>query len=45
MKIDIIGDIHGCFKEFEDLTTKLGYDWESGIPYIPKNEFLVLLVT
>lgn len=32
MKIDIIGDIHGCFKEFKELTTNLGYDWGSGIP-------------
>ncbi|MFD0826231.1 bis(5'-nucleosyl)-tetraphosphatase PrpE [Neobacillus sp. M.A.Huq-85] len=40
MKIDIIGDIHGCFKEFEDLTTKLGYDWESGIPLHPQKRVL-----
>lgn len=32
MKLDIIGDIHGCFQEFEELTMKLGYSWESGIP-------------
>jgi protein phosphatase len=32
MKIDIIGDIHGCFQEFHDLTKKLGYAWETGIP-------------
>ncbi|MBJ7933448.1 metallophosphoesterase, partial [Bacillus cereus group sp. N31] len=24
--------IHGCFQEFQDLTTKLGYSWDSGIP-------------
>ncbi len=32
MKIDIIGDVHGCFTEFKELTIKLGYDWSSGIP-------------
>ena len=32
MKLDIIGDIHGCFDEFQQLTILLGYDWESGIP-------------
>lgn len=32
MKYDIIGDIHGCFQEFQDLTTKLGYNWASGLP-------------
>ncbi|MED3572361.1 bis(5'-nucleosyl)-tetraphosphatase PrpE [Cytobacillus praedii] len=33
MKLDIIGDIHGCYKEFKELTMKLGYDWNSdGIP-------------
>lgn len=40
MKIDIIGDIHGCFKEFEALTKKLGYDWSSGIPVHPANRKL-----
>ncbi|MGR4028240.1 biotin transporter BioY, partial [Bacillus sp. ZZQ-131] len=24
MKYDIIGDIHGCFQEFQNLTEKLG---------------------
>ncbi|MBY0121004.1 bis(5'-nucleosyl)-tetraphosphatase PrpE [Bacillus sp. S/N-304-OC-R1] len=32
MKLDIIGDIHGCFAEFKELTIKLGYTWETGIP-------------
>ena len=27
MKYDIIGDIHGCFQEFQNLTEKLGYNW------------------
>lgn len=32
MKLDIIGDIHGCFDEFKRLTEKLGYGWNEGIP-------------
>ncbi|MFS0824137.1 bis(5'-nucleosyl)-tetraphosphatase PrpE [Bacillus sp. 1P02SD] len=32
MKIDVIGDIHGCYQEFKELTTKLDYSWETGIP-------------
>ena len=40
MKIDIIGDIHGCFSEFKELTFKLGYRWEAGIPVHPDNRAL-----
>lgn len=29
---DIIGDVHGCYEEFYQLTEKLGYAWEGGIP-------------
>ncbi|WP_456275847.1 bis(5'-nucleosyl)-tetraphosphatase PrpE [Bacillus sp. AK128] len=32
MKLDIIGDIHGCYSEFVELTKKLNYDWEQGLP-------------
>lgn len=32
MKLDIIGDIHGCFQEFHELTRELGYEWKQGIP-------------
>jgi protein phosphatase len=35
LKIDIIGDIHGCFKEFQELTKLLGYRWETGFPIHP----------
>ncbi|NQD68775.1 bis(5'-nucleosyl)-tetraphosphatase PrpE [Bacillus haikouensis] len=35
MKIDVIGDIHGCFDEFRNLTIKLGYKWRSGLPRHP----------
>ena len=40
MKIDIIGDIHGCFQEFKELTHRLGYEWEQGIPLHPNNRML-----
>ena len=35
MKIDIIGDIHGCYGEWVTLTEKLGYSWDTGIPVHP----------
>ncbi len=40
IKIDIIGDIHGCFSEFEQLTLKLGYNWQTGIPVHPEGRKL-----
>ncbi|QFT88401.1 Bis(5'-nucleosyl)-tetraphosphatase PrpE [asymmetrical] [Bacillus sp. THAF10] len=30
MKIDVIGDIHGCVREFKELLQKLGYTVEAG---------------
>jgi protein phosphatase len=35
MNLDIIGDIHGCYAEFKELTSKLGYVWSTGIPIHP----------
>jgi protein phosphatase len=40
MKIDIIGDIHGCLREFKELTIDLGYQWATGIPVHPENRVL-----
>jgi protein phosphatase len=40
LKIDIIGDIHGCYKEFQELTKLLGYGWETGIPIHPEGRQL-----
>lgn len=40
MKIDIIGDIHGCFTEFQQLTKQLGYSWENHIPIHPDDRIL-----
>lgn len=43
MKLDIIGDIHGCFMEFKQLTEKLGYEWDSGIPVHPQGRKLAFV--
>ncbi|EDL63747.1 bis(5'-nucleosyl)-tetraphosphatase PrpE [Bacillus sp. SG-1] len=40
MKLDIIGDIHGCYAEFKELTMNLGYQWDSGIPVHPDGRML-----
>lgn len=40
MKFDIIGDIHGCYDEFRELTLLLGYRWDTGIPIHPENRLL-----
>lgn len=40
MKIDIIGDIHGCFQEFKELTRHLGYVWEGELPIHPDDRIL-----
>ena len=42
MKIDIIGDIHGCFKELQELTTLLGYQWQASVPIHPEGRKLGL---
>ncbi|UGB31822.1 bis(5'-nucleosyl)-tetraphosphatase PrpE [Metabacillus sp. B2-18] len=43
MKIDVIGDIHGCFREFEELTKKMGYNWTTGIPIHPDDRKLAFV--
>jgi protein phosphatase len=43
MNLDIIGDIHGCYAEFEQLTKKLGYVWDSGIPIHPEGRMLAFV--
>ncbi|MET3575675.1 bis(5'-nucleosyl)-tetraphosphatase PrpE [Bhargavaea ullalensis] len=35
MKVDIFGDVHGCFDEFMELFGKLGYRMENGRPAHP----------
>jgi protein phosphatase len=43
MKLDIIGDIHGCFNEFIELTRQLDYTWDSGIPTHPDGRQLAFV--
>ncbi|MFD1735342.1 bis(5'-nucleosyl)-tetraphosphatase PrpE [Bacillus salitolerans] len=43
MNLDIIGDIHGCYEEFVQLTEKLGYEWRNGIPIHPSNRKLAFV--
>ncbi|WP_077211205.1 bis(5'-nucleosyl)-tetraphosphatase PrpE [Bacillus dakarensis] len=43
MNLDIIGDIHGCYQEFQELTKKLGYDWENDIPTHPNGRKLAFV--
>lgn len=43
MKLDIIGDIHGCYAEFKALTEKLGYVWNDDIPVHPENRKLAFV--
>jgi protein phosphatase len=43
MKLDIIGDVHGCYHEFHELTLKLGYDWKHEIPVHPEGRKLAFV--
>jgi protein phosphatase len=43
MKLDIIGDIHGCFKEFTELTKLLGYQWTDNYPTHPNGRKLAFV--
>ncbi|OIJ18511.1 hypothetical protein BKP45_13165 [Anaerobacillus alkalidiazotrophicus] len=40
---DVIGDIHGCYDEFEQLTKKLGYSWHESYPVHPENRKLAFV--
>lgn len=43
MNLDIIGDIHGCYQEFQELTKKLGYEWDKEIPFHPNGRKLAFV--
>ncbi|EWG12613.1 bis(5'-nucleosyl)-tetraphosphatase PrpE [Cytobacillus firmus] len=43
MRLDIIGDIHGCFAEFKELTLELDYSWEKGFPVHPSGRKLAFV--
>lgn len=40
---DVIGDIHGCYVEFEELTKNLGYNWSNGYPFHPEGRKLAFV--
>ncbi|MCL1631023.1 bis(5'-nucleosyl)-tetraphosphatase PrpE [Sporolactobacillus sp. CPB3-1] len=40
---DIIGDVHGCFNEFKQLTKKLGYQWSGELPVHPERRKIVFI--
>ncbi len=43
LQVDIIGDIHGCYDEFVQLTNQLGYTWENGYPLHPEGRVIGLV--
>ncbi|MDN4073675.1 bis(5'-nucleosyl)-tetraphosphatase PrpE [Fictibacillus terranigra] len=43
MNYDIIGDIHGCWDEYYELTQKLGYAWKNDRPVHEDNRKLVFV--
>lgn len=43
MNLDIFGDIHGCFQEFQALTLELGYKWKENIPIHPDKRKLAFV--
>ncbi|WP_018933323.1 bis(5'-nucleosyl)-tetraphosphatase PrpE [Gracilibacillus lacisalsi] len=43
MKLDIIGDIHGCYQELQTLLSDLGYQWENDKIRHPENRKLAFV--
>ncbi|QAS51605.1 bis(5'-nucleosyl)-tetraphosphatase PrpE [Halobacillus litoralis] len=43
MTYDIIGDVHGCLDELQQLFTDLGYEWHGGLPDHPDGRTPVFL--
>ncbi|MBM7554013.1 bis(5'-nucleosyl)-tetraphosphatase PrpE [Thalassobacillus pellis] len=43
MKIDVIGDVHGCLDELKALFDKLEYEWKDGMPSHPDNRVPVFV--
>ncbi|QDP39802.1 bis(5'-nucleosyl)-tetraphosphatase PrpE [Radiobacillus deserti] len=43
MKVDIIGDIHGCIDELVELFQELGYQWEQSFPVHPDGRLPIFL--
>jgi protein phosphatase len=40
---DVIGDVHGCLREFVRLTEELGYQWQQHVPVHPDGRTLVFV--
>lgn len=38
----IIGDIHGCYDEFKQLTITLGFSWDTGVPIHPQKKLVFI---
>ncbi|MGP4041153.1 bis(5'-nucleosyl)-tetraphosphatase PrpE [Gracilibacillus sp. D59] len=43
MKLDIIGDIHGCYQELQTLLDDLGYQWENDQIHHPEERQLAFV--
>lgn len=43
MKVDVIGDIHGCIDELHELFNQLGYTWEEDVPKHPQGRVPVFV--
>ncbi|UOQ92850.1 bis(5'-nucleosyl)-tetraphosphatase PrpE [Halobacillus shinanisalinarum] len=43
MKVDVIGDVHGCHDELTSLFNKLGYQWKNELPLHPDGRVPVFL--
>ncbi|MRH43400.1 bis(5'-nucleosyl)-tetraphosphatase PrpE [Aquibacillus halophilus] len=43
MRIDVIGDIHGCIDELEHLFNKLGYTWNNNLPSHPDSRVPIFI--
>lgn len=43
MKVDIIGDVHGCIDELYELFNSLGYQWNNSLPVHPDGRVPVFL--
>ncbi|WP_138416409.1 bis(5'-nucleosyl)-tetraphosphatase PrpE [Aquibacillus sediminis] len=43
MKVDVIGDIHGCIDELKELFDRLGYEWNNNVPIHPDDRLPVFV--
>ncbi|MFG6149441.1 bis(5'-nucleosyl)-tetraphosphatase PrpE [Halobacillus sp. B23F22_1] len=43
MKVDVIGDVHGCLYELKNLFSELGYEWRNEMPHHPDGRIPVFV--